>query len=114
MGARRFRTPIHRRTRPCAYTLYGILSRTGVTISTSAARIELRVKPATKAIIQQAAALSQVSLTDFITDIVLTRAQELVNGVAAPPTRQPRPIGGWTFDLPDGWDAPLDDLAEYR
>ena len=83
-------------------------------MSTSAARIELRVKPATKAIIQQAAALSQVSLTDFITEIVLRRAQELVNGVTSPPTRQPRPIGGWSFDLPDGWDAPLDDFAEYR
>ncbi len=83
-------------------------------MSTSAARIELRVKPEAKAIIQRAAALSNVSLTDFITDIALARARELVNGVTAPPLRQPRPIGGWSFPLPEGWDAPLDELADYR
>lgn len=84
-------------------------------MSTSTARIELRVKPDTKAIIQQAAALSHVSLTDFITDVVFRRAQELVNGVtSAPPPRQPRPVGGWSFALPEGWDAPLDEMAEYR
>ena len=83
-------------------------------MSTSAARIELRVKPDTKAIIQRAAALSHVSLTDFITDIALARAQELVNGVTSPPLRQPRPVGGWSFELPEGWDAPLEDMADYR
>lgn len=83
-------------------------------MSTSTARIELRVKPDAKAIIQRAAALSNVSLTEFITDIVLTRAQELVNGVPSAKPRHPRPIGGWVFDLPEGWDAPLDDMQAYR
>ncbi len=80
----------------------------------STARIELRIKPDAKALIQRAAALSHVSLTDFITDMALARARELVNGVASPPLRQPRPIGGWSFELPEGWDASLDDMAEYR
>lgn len=83
-------------------------------MATSAARIELRIKPEAKAIIQRAAALSHVSLTDFITDIALARARELVNGVTAPPLRQPRPVGGWSFELPEDWDAPLDDMADYR
>lgn len=80
----------------------------------STARIELRIKPDAKALIQRAAALSHVSLTDFITDMALACARELVNGVASPPLRQPRPIGGWSFELPEGWDASLDDMAEYR
>jgi len=51
---------------------------------------------------------------DFITGVALARAQELVNGLSAPPLRQPRPIGGWSFDVPEGWDTPLDDVAVYR
>lgn len=51
---------------------------------------------------------------DFITGVALARGQELVNGLSAPPLRQPRPIGGWSFDVPERWDTPLDDVAVYR
>ncbi|MDP2305458.1 MAG: DUF1778 domain-containing protein [Pseudomonadota bacterium] len=78
------------------------------------ARIELRVEPESKRLIERAAELSHQSVTAFAIEALVGRARELVEGPASAPSRLPRPIGGWSFELPEGWDAPLDDLAEYR
>lgn len=77
------------------------------------ARLELRVKPETKALVERAAALTQQSVSAFVTAVLLERATEVVHGAGAPPPG-PRPVGGWSFALPAGWDDPLDDLADYR
>jgi uncharacterized protein (DUF1778 family) len=70
-------------------------------VSTRSARIELRVTPETKHLIERAAELSNRSLTAFVTEVAVARARELLGGpqTSAPPAR-PRPIGGWSFELP--------------
>jgi hypothetical protein len=78
----------------------------------STARIELRVTPEDKDLIERAAELTGRSVTGFATETLVERALEVVEGPAT--ARGPRPIGGWTFTLPDDWDAPLDDFAPYR
>lgn len=78
------------------------------------ARLELRVEPETKALVERAAALTHQSVSAFVTAVLLERATEVVHGGVGPPPRGPRPVGGWSFALPPGWDDPLDDLAEYR
>lgn len=79
------------------------------------ARLELRIAPDAKETIERAAELTQRSVTAFVTDEVLARAKELLEGPRA--ARAPlaeRPVGGWSFTLPEGWDAPLEDLEDYR
>ena len=80
----------------------------------STARLELRLAPKNKELIELAAKLSNTTITAFVTDIVVARARELVEGPAEPSERSPRPIGGWTFALPDDWDHPLEDMHASR
>lgn len=80
---------------------------------TATSRLELRLPAEAKAEIERAAALSGTSVTRFALDTLLARARELTEGApATPPAR--RPLGGWSFELPDGWDGPIDDFADYR
>jgi hypothetical protein len=76
------------------------------------ARLELRIDPDDKDLIERAAALCGTSVSRFVAGSVVSRAREILDGGAR--ARAPRPVGGWSFALPDGWDAPLDDLADYR
>jgi hypothetical protein len=78
------------------------------------ARLELRIEPDNKLLIERAAELSHQSVTAFATDALVARAREVLEGPKSTASRLPRPIGGWSFVLPEGWDAPLDDLADYR
>ena len=80
----------------------------------STARIEVRIEPQSKDLIERAAALTHRSVTTFVTEVVVARAREVVEGPAHRRADHARPIGGWSFHLPEGWDAPIDDLAEYR
>lgn len=75
-------------------------------------RLELRLPREQKERIERAAALAGTSLTRFVLDAVLARARELDG--EAPSVRAPRPIGGWSFELPDDWDDPLPDFDAYR
>ena len=75
------------------------------------ARLELRIDPEDKRLIEAAAAAEHRSVSAFVVDAVVRRARAVVTrreGV------DPRPIGGWEFELPEGWDAPLDDFAAWR
>lgn len=80
----------------------------------ASARLDLRIDPDNKALIERAAALSRVSMTTFVTNVLVARAREIVEGPSQGARPSPRKVGGWSFPLPEGWDAPLDDLAEYR
>ncbi|MEQ1501560.1 MAG: DUF1778 domain-containing protein [Myxococcota bacterium] len=85
------------------------------TRATASARLELRISSASKELIERAADLSDRSVTAFATDVLVTRAREIVEGVRPEADAlEPRPIGGWSFSLPDGWDDPLDALEDYR
>lgn len=75
------------------------------------ARLELRIDPEQKRLIEQAAAAEHQSVSAFVVDVLVRRAREVISGREGP---APRPIGGWAFELPDGWDAPLDDFADWR
>lgn len=77
------------------------------------ARLELRIDPAHKQLIEQAAELRQLSVTAFASATLVAQALEVLHGPTAAP-RQPRKIGGWTFELPQGWDAPLTDFDPYK
>lgn len=81
---------------------------------TRSARLEVRIAPEDKALLEAAAELSRQSLSSFVTRVAVERARELLNGPQKVRVTASRPIGGWTFELPDDWDAPLDDFAEYR
>ena len=81
---------------------------------TRPARLELRIAENHKELIERAAELSGVTVTAFVTTVLVKRASELVNGRAGERAVAPRPVGGWSFGLPEGWDAPLDDLSDYR
>ena len=82
-------------------------------MSSQSARLELRIAPESKKLIERAAEVTNTSVTRFVTDVVVARARELLEGPEATAAKRPRPVGGWAFTLPDGWDAPLDDMAEY-
>ncbi len=75
------------------------------------ARLEIRIDPEQKRLIEEAAAAEHQSVSAFVVDTLVRRARAVV-------TRReghgPRPIGGWSFALPEGWDAPLDDFADLR
>ncbi len=75
------------------------------------ARLELRIDPEQKRLIEAAAAVEHQSVSAFVVDVLVRRAREVVSGREG---SAPRPIGGWSFVLPEGWDAPLDDFAEWR
>lgn len=75
------------------------------------ARLELRIDPEQKRLIEQAAAVEHQSVSAFVVDVLVRRARAVVSGREG---HAPRPIGGWSFALPDGWDAPLDDFADWR
>lgn len=74
------------------------------------ARLELRIDPEQKRLIEQAAAAEHQSVSAFVVETLVQRARSVVSGRAP----GPRPIGGWSFALPEGWDAPLEDFAEWR
>jgi hypothetical protein len=78
----------------------------------STARLELRIEAESKALIERAAELTHQSVTAFATGVLVAHARGVIDG----PVRRdrPRPIGGWSFALPDDWDAPLLDLGDYR
>ena len=78
------------------------------------ARLELRIDPAHKALIEKAAELSQRSVTAFASAVLVARARDVVDGPPAVTPPSQRPIGGWSFPLPDAWDAPLADFDAYR
>ncbi len=89
----------------------------GVVLPSQTARLELRIAPDKKRLIEQAAKLSNTTLTAFVTETLVERARLLVEGPKLSTdsgTDDLRPIGGWSFELPDDWDAPLDDFADYR
>lgn len=77
----------------------------------SDARLDLRLDPADKLLIEEAAASRRVSVTRFVVDAVVRSAREVVGDGGR---RAPRPVGGWSFPLPEGWDDDLDDFAEWR
>jgi hypothetical protein len=75
------------------------------------ARLELRIDPEHKRLIEEAAAVEQQSVSAFVVDVLVRRARSVISGREA---NVPRPIGGWSFALPEGWDAPIDDFADLR
>lgn len=96
------------------FQLYGCACRTGGLVPSPTARLELRISPEKKELIERAARLTNLTLTAFVTNTVVARARQLVEGPAQTPEGGPRPIGGWSFVLPEDWDDPLDDFADYR
>ena len=77
----------------------------------AAARLELRIDPEHKRLIEAAAAAEHKSVSAYVVETLVRRSQAVISGQAG---TSPRPIGGWSFTLPDGWDAPLDDFAEWQ
>ncbi len=75
------------------------------------ARLDLRLEPEDKRLIEDAAAAQRVSVTRFVVEALVRRAREVVGDGNR---RAPRPVGGWSFSLPEGWDDDLDDFAEWR
>lgn len=75
------------------------------------ARLELRIDPEQKRLIEAAAAAEHQSVSAFVVEALVRRARAVVSGREG---HAPRPIGGWSFPLPDGWDAPLEDFGEWR
>lgn len=75
------------------------------------ARLDLRLEPEDKRLIEEAAAAQRVSVTRFVVEALVRRAREVVGDGNR---RAPRPVGGWSFSLPEGWDDDLDDFAEWR
>ena len=75
------------------------------------ARLELRIDPEQKRLIEAAAAAENKSVSAFVVEALVRRSRAIIGGRAGP---APRPIGGWSFTLPEGWDAPLDDFAGWR
>lgn len=78
------------------------------------ARLELRINPEDKALIERAASLSGQSVTAFAIAVLSNHAHILLDGPTSVAPPAARPIGGWTFILPEGWDAPLADFDGYR
>lgn len=77
----------------------------------AAARLDLRLDPAEKRLIEEAAASQRLSVTRFVVDALVRRAREVMGDGGR---RVPRPVGGWSFSLPEGWDDDLDDFANWR
>ncbi len=75
------------------------------------ARLELRIDPEHKRLIEEAAAVEHQSVSAFVVDALVRRARAVVSGRQG---QAPRPIGGWSFVLPEGWDEPLDEFADWR
>jgi len=75
------------------------------------ARLELRIDPADKHLIEEAAATQRMSVSRFVVETAVRQAREVVGERAS---RVPRPIGGWSFALPKGWDEPLEDFEDWR
>lgn len=75
------------------------------------ARLELRIDPEQKRLIEEAAAVERQSVSAFVVDALVRRARAVVSGREG---QTPRPVGGWSFTLPEGWDEPLDDFAAWR
>ena len=75
------------------------------------ARLELRIDPEQKRLIEEAAAAKHQSVSAFVVDVLVRHARAVISGRDG---RAPRPIGGWSFVLPEGWDAPLDEFADWR
>jgi len=75
------------------------------------ARLDLRLHPEDKRLIEEAAAAQRVSVTRFVVEALVRRAREVVGDGGR---RAPRPVGGWSFSLPEGWDDDLEDFAEWR
>lgn len=75
------------------------------------ARLDLRLDPDDKRLIEEAAATQRVSVTRFVVEALVRRAREVVGDGGR---RAPRPVGGWSFSLPDGWDDDLDDFVDWR
>ncbi len=78
------------------------------------ARLVVRISKVHEDLIGRAAELSGMSVTAFATAVLVERATELVDRASGARSTGPRPIGGWCFELPEGWDAPLEDLREHR
>ena len=76
----------------------------------AAARLELRIDPEQKRLIEEAAAAQHQSVTAFVIEAVVRRSRDVLSGQEA---ATPRPIGGWSFALPAGWDEPLADFEEW-
>ncbi|MFT4626900.1 MAG: hypothetical protein ACI8PZ_005581 [Myxococcota bacterium] len=81
-------------------------------MASKSARLQLRIAPESKQLIETAAAVTKMSVTRFVTDAVVARVREVLEGADAASARRRRPVGGWCFPLPEGWDEPLDDMAD--
>ena len=68
------------------------------------ARLELRIDPEQKRLIGEAAAAEHQSVSAVVVDALVRRARAVVGGREG---HAPRTIGGSSFALPEGWDAPL-------
>lgn len=77
-------------------------------------RLELQLAQEQLELIERAAEVAGLSVTAFALAAVVERAAELVPGATAPRAGGSRPVGGWSFELPEGWDAPLDDVVAHR
>lgn len=75
------------------------------------ARLDLRLDPEDKHLIEEAAKAQHLSVTRFVVRTLVQRAREVVGDGGR---RAPRPVGGWSFSLPEGWDDDLDDFATWR
>jgi hypothetical protein len=75
------------------------------------ARLDLRIDPEDKRLIEEAAEAEHQSLTTFVVEALRMRARTVLGGREG---LAPRPVGGWDFVLPEGWDAPLEDFAPWR
>lgn len=75
------------------------------------ARLDLRLEPEEKRLIEEAAAAQRVSVTRSVVEALVRRAREVVGDGNR---RAPRPVGGWSFSPPEGWDDDLDDFAKWR
>ena len=75
------------------------------------ARLELRIDPELKRLIEAAAAAEHQSVSAFVVEALVRRARAVIGGREG---HAPRPVGGWSFTLPEGWDEPLEDFADWR
>lgn len=64
--------------------------------------------PEQRRLIEEAAAAERHSVSAFVVDTVV-RARS-----SAAAEHAPRPVGGWSFVLAEGWEGQLDDFAAWR
>jgi hypothetical protein len=74
-------------------------------------RLELRLHPDHKRLIEEAATTQHLSVNAFVLEAAVRRSMEVLGGREE---RAPRPIGGWSFSLPEGWDGPLGGFEDFR